>query len=94
MRYKDVKYYNHVNRAGECLETMSLNRVWADSCLSLLPDGSRDKYVVECRINGDTLGEIGGDLGVSRERVRQILARGIKTIKKKVGVENEVHSCY
>lgn len=52
--------------AATALDRLGFERLMA--CLSL-----RDREVIERRfVDGDTLEEIGGDLGLSRERVRQI----------------------
>jgi RNA polymerase sigma factor (sigma-70 family) len=70
---------------GEEEEAEFLDLV-ADECTpAVSPDLSslseRERLVVEARLRGETLREIGTDLGVSAERVRQLEARALPKIK-------------
>ena len=56
---------------------------WAKVEVSRLLAGlkPRERHVVERRMEGDTLEDIGVELGVNRERVRQIEAKGMRRMK-------------
>ena len=47
----------------------------------------RERDVIEARLRGETLAEIGKDLGVSAERVRQLEARALPKIKGMAAAE-------
>ena len=57
----------------------------AEELLSVLPD--RHRTVIRRRFSGETLIDIGADLGISKERVRQIAKSGMRRMKESVGVE-------
>ena len=65
-------------------ETVSIDAVktprsWFVESFSLLKE--RDRYCFLSRAQGQTLQEIGNTLGITRERVRQIVAKVVRTLK-------------
>ena len=57
--------------------------------LDLCPINERHQYVFEARISGLTWKEIGDDLGVSRERARQIYKKIVSKKKRRLRIEGD-----
>ena len=60
-----------------------LDTIELREALNCMPEG-RDGEIVMRRAMGDTLVEIGADLGVGRERARQLEERGLALLRKRV----------
>ncbi|MDK4727442.1 sigma-70 family RNA polymerase sigma factor [Rhizobium phaseoli] len=60
-----------------------LDTIELREALECIPEG-RDGEIVMRRAMGDTLVEIGADLGVGRERARQLEERGLAVLRKRV----------
>ena len=68
-------------------------RSWIEEALNTL--NSREKRIVVDRKLADkprTLDAIGGELGVSKERVRQLETQALKKLKKHLAVHKGIHS--
>ena len=61
------------------MEQSSWARIEAQRLLAGIP--ARERGVVEAIIEGATLEEVGKELGVHRERVRQLYAKGLRRMK-------------
>jgi RNA polymerase sigma factor (sigma-70 family) len=55
-----------------------------EDAISLLDD--KERYVIRCRLAGETMKQIGVRLGLSRERVRQIELSARANIREMIGV--------
>lgn len=55
-----------------------LDRLWA--IINKLPNRERD--IISRRLNGESLKDIGDNIGVTRERVRQLQLRGLAQLKR------------
>ena len=78
-----------VDKENDALKIKS----WIEEALSTL--NSREKRIVVDRKLADnprTLDAIGGELGVSKERVRQLETQALKKLKKHLSVHKGIHS--
>lgn len=69
--------------AAVAVQPNQLDRIELGEALDSLPEG-RDGEIVMRRAMGDTLAEIGEAYGVGRERARQLEARGLELLRKRV----------
>lgn len=56
------------------------------TAISILPD-KRMRYIVTQRMAGDTLQSIADNIGLSQERVRQLLRQAVRSIRRRLGVD-------
>ena len=80
-----------IDSSAESVEEQILNKIFSEEIKEILEKlPSREKYVLERRYgfkDGDVLklSEIANELGISRERVRQIEMKGLERLKRKYG---------
>ncbi|WP_164903082.1 sigma-70 family RNA polymerase sigma factor [Rhizobium leguminosarum] len=74
----DERAMASVSMAPNQIDSLELRQT-----LAAIPEG-RDGEIVMRRAMGDTLGEIGADYGVGRERARQLEERGLALLRKRV----------
>jgi len=55
-------------------------------CISRLP--ARDRYIITNRLDGKTLTDIGNDLGLSKERIRQPQRNAVRALGRAMESEN------
>jgi len=79
-----------LNSGVGCLDDVSVGRLDVDysiyvelsDAIDCLPD--RIKFVIKNRLDNKTLKELGDELGVSRERVRQLYEEGVVLLRKMI----------
>lgn len=70
LEYVDYRLYRRYPSFRECLDKYDLK-------------SSRNKEITKTRLDGETLESIGGDYGVTRERIRQIVNSTYKDVQSK-----------